>query len=100
MTIRFVLQILLFSTVISDMGRLEELLIWLTGADHIPGFGFDTQPEIYFGHASMLVIGDATATYPVVDTCNLRLRLPLSPCYAVFKERLLCAMNVTTFTEN
>ena len=96
-TQQFVHDLNIISIVLDDE-RTAELLQWLTGSDQVPTLGYDVRPMIYFGHESLLDPQDATASYPVADTCSLRVRLPIAPTYAMFKERFLAAMTVTTFT--
>ena len=71
------------------MPRAEELLQWLTGINQIPALGFEVTPSIHFDHASALDVDNATASYPVADTCGLRLR-----------DKFMEALKVTTFTAN
>ena len=83
-----------------DVSRAEELLQWLTGSNQIPALGFEVTPSIHFGQASALDVDDATASYPVADTCGLRLRLPIVPSYNSFRDKFMEALTVTTFTAN
>lgn len=49
---------------------VKDLLIFFTGMDTIPPFGFETTPSITFNH-------DPTVKFPKASTCQMELRLPL-----------------------
>lgn len=70
---------------------LEQLLVFVTGADCIPPLGFDPQPMVEFLHDAIPSIDGKThyvSKYPVTSTCSNTIMLPLSETYDIFKFHL------------
>lgn len=79
-----------------EQGKIEDLLVFLTGSNEVPMFGFDRQAHITFPH--QLALDDQTAEFPVVNTCALHVRLPLLNTYRKFRENFLSALQFGIFT--
>ena len=64
---------------------LEDILVFCSGASHVPPLGFDKPPTISFEYESVL----ATAS-----TCDIQLRLPvLHGCdYLKFKDAMILSL--------
>ncbi|XP_063794594.1 uncharacterized protein LOC134949797 [Pseudophryne corroboree] len=60
--------------------KLQDILLFVTGVNHIPPIGLDPQPSIEFI--------DGSSNYPEANTCGNVLRLPFSKGYKEFKENL------------
>ncbi|KAK2856687.1 hypothetical protein Q5P01_005422 [Channa striata] len=56
---------------------LEEILVFVTGCDSIPAMGFSPKPTIEF---------IAYSRFPVANTCENILRIPVHAVYATFKS--------------
>jgi len=52
--------------------HLEDILVFVTGADLIPPMGFDRAPEIFFYHTSQLKLAVASTWSPSITlpTCH------------------------------
>lgn len=57
--------------------RLEDILVFVTGADLIPPMGFDRAPEIFFCHTPQLKLA-------VASTCSPSITLPT--CHDSYKD--------------
>jgi len=57
--------------------RLEDILVFVTGADLIPPMGFDRAPEIFFSHIPQLNLA-------VASTCSPSITLPT--CHDSYKD--------------
>ena len=71
-----------------DIGcSLEDLLIFVTGADRIPPLGFDKSPTVVF-------VQNEARILPTASTCDLTLRLPTAhgANYNRFKEMMVMAL--------
>ena len=84
--------------VITEQGMLSDLLIFATGLDVVPTLGFEPKPSLGFRYPDD-VRDDATAGYPVANTCANILRLPVVAHYDDFAANMTRAIKtVSTFT--
>uniref|UniRef100_A0A3P8S6T4 HECT domain-containing protein n=1 Tax=Amphiprion percula TaxID=161767 RepID=A0A3P8S6T4_AMPPE len=56
---------------------LEDILVFFTGCDNIPALGFSPKPSLEFINHSR---------FPVANTCDNILRIPLHASYTAFKH--------------
>ena len=76
--------------------KLADLLIFATGANSIPPFGFDPQPQLLMKHPDA---DDIKAGFPFANTCALELQIPVLNDYDVFRDRMSAALiNCVTFS--
>ncbi len=59
----------------------------------MPILGFNPAATITFGHKEDLM-GDATAEYPMANTCSNSLRLPVVQAYAEFERNMNAALTM------
>ncbi|KAJ8015882.1 hypothetical protein DPEC_G00001140 [Dallia pectoralis] len=64
--------------------RLEDILVFVTGASQIPPFGFDPMPTISFLHPT--VLGGTKKRFPEANTCAIILHLPIHESYEEFSK--------------
>ena len=65
---------------------LEDVLVFFSGANHIPPLGFDVKPTLGF-------VNFSTATLPTASTCDLQLRLPsVYKDYCKFKDAMILGL--------
>lgn len=57
---------------------LEEVLVFVTGSDKIPALGFSPAPSVEFLHDDH--------KFPIANTCENIIRLPLKSKYEYFKK--------------
>ena len=51
--------------------RLEDILVFVTGADCVPPMGFKTAPKIHFSHSSLkLAVASTCAPSITLPTCH------------------------------
>ena len=67
--------------------HLEDLLVFVTGADRVPPMGFEFNPVITFIH-------DHPSCFPIANTCTPSLHLPVfcSQPYDQFKGAMVEAL--------
>ncbi|XP_016521610.1 G2/M phase-specific E3 ubiquitin-protein ligase-like [Poecilia formosa] len=66
--------------------KLQNILVFATGASEIPPIGFSPGPSIEFLHGSSEE--SHTKKLPMANTCINCLKLPVLTCYEVFKENM------------
>ena len=78
------LQKLLFFTEEMTVCKLDDVLIFFTGADRIPPLGFDHEAHVCFLH-------DQNDRFCTASTCDLELRLPCChhENYGAFREAMV-----------
>ena len=66
---------------------LIDLLIFVSGADHVPPLGFEKSPNVVFIHTEGRCL-------PTASTCDIQLRLPTihGSNYQRFKEMMVMAL--------
>ena len=69
--------------------RLEDILVFITGADCVPPMGFKTAPKIHFSHSSLKLA--------VASTCAPSITLPTCHCYSVLSMCCCCGNSWFTF---
>uniref|UniRef100_A0A8C4XDM9 HECT domain-containing protein n=2 Tax=Erpetoichthys calabaricus TaxID=27687 RepID=A0A8C4XDM9_ERPCA len=73
------LTFFLFSVCV-DAVTLEEILIFATGSDSVPPLGFFPEPSLEFLHCK--------SKFPLANTCDCILRIPLTNNYTNFKNNM------------
>ncbi|MBN3294428.1 G2E3 ligase, partial [Polypterus senegalus] len=63
-----------------DAVTLEEILIFATGSDSVPPLGFFPEPSLEFLHCK--------SKFPLANTCDCILRIPLTNNYTNFKNNM------------
>lgn len=63
---------------------LQEILIFISGADNIPPLGFPNKPTIQFLHPE----DNGVRIFPEANTCDVTLRLPLHDSYVSFRDKM------------
>ena len=67
--------------------NLEDVLVFMTGADRIPILGFELPPKLSFLEYL------PSKLLPTASTCSVELRLPtIHTDYSVFKEHMVMAL--------
>ena len=79
-----------------EEGRIEDMLIFATGASAVPHLGFEIPPTIIFNHE--VPDDDYTKPYLFANTCAMQLRLPLLDSFEAFSTNLHASLSVKTFT--
>jgi len=88
----------LHNSVTTEQDMLNDLLIFATGLDVVPMSGFEPKPSLGFRYPDD-VRDDATAGYPIANTCANILRLPVLENYDDFAANMSRAIKaVSTFT--
>ena len=82
---------------ISVAGRLEELLIFFTGAKSIPRLGYEVNPTLQFRHRCDVPLADPTAELPLANTCGFVLTIPVLDNFIAFKNNFDNAMSYEFF---
>lgn len=82
------------------MVGLKSLLVFVTGLDELPVWGFSPSPAVEFRHPQDLVQENKHLEGLVsANTCCLELTLPVVKYYDVFKDNFVrCLEHLTTFT--
>ena len=66
--------------------KLHDILVFCSGADHVPPIGFDTTPKITFLYSG-------TSFLPTASTCDITVRLPTTNNnYDVFEQYIILGL--------
>ena len=66
---------------------MEDVLVFISGADRVPPLGFSTKSKISFVH-------NQTAKFCTASTCNIHLRLPTihGDNYEAFRDAMIMSL--------
>lgn len=84
----------LFSPTDEGSSKLQNILVFATGANEIPPIGFIPAPSIEFLHEGSEE-SSSKRMLPMANTCINCLKLPLLTSYEVFKENMDFALGNT-----
>ena len=64
--------------------KLEDILVFATGASEVPPMGFDEQPSVSFKNPD-----EVGGALPSASTCSNTMYLPVHDTYGTFKDKFL-----------
>ncbi|MED6243903.1 hypothetical protein ATANTOWER_029703 [Ataeniobius toweri] len=88
------LIVIFFSTDEEGSSKLQNILVFATGANEIPPVGFSPAPSIEFNHEGSEE-SSSKRMFPMANTCINCLKLPLITSYEAFKESMDFALGNT-----